>query len=477
MSISSLGVGSGLALDDLVRQLISAERQPKEARLNAREKAVDAEISALGTIKSKVSDFQDAVDTLRNGSNLNSRETTVINPSEDDDVLTADASNSALRGSYDITVQQLASGSRITTDPGAFSSSTDPLLSSGTGSLTFSVGSDNTFTVEVDDSTTLADLRELINDSAENFGVTANIIETGTNDGPRLVISSDKVGQGNDLVITNDNGNTDLDRLSTTGGTTSIDTTNIQSARNAIAIVDGIEVQSSSNEFTNTIQNVSFTVNEVSPKDSSGDQLATRLTVGFDKEGVEEDIKNFIESYNSLVDEIEKLSSYGATDEDNDGPLAGDSLLRGLQLGVSTIVGEEVQNSAVSSLFELGIELNEDGRLEIGSKDFGLGTGQSRLDDALENNFDDISTLFNNESSGIAVRLYDLVEQYSSSSGLISLRERSARDEKDSVDDAKEALELRMASFEETVRAKYVNLDRTIAQLNQTGSALFAALL
>ena len=146
MSISSLGVGSGLALDDLVRQLISAERQPKEARLNAREKAVDAEISALGTIKSKVSDFQDAVDTLRDGSNLNSRETTVINPSEDDDVLTADASNSALRGSYDITVQQLASGSRITTDPGAFSSSTDPLLSSGTGSLTFSVGSDNTFT-------------------------------------------------------------------------------------------------------------------------------------------------------------------------------------------------------------------------------------------------------------------------------------------------------------------------------------------
>ena len=50
MSISSLGVGSGLALDDLVRQLISAERQPKENRLDLREKAVDAEISALGKI-------------------------------------------------------------------------------------------------------------------------------------------------------------------------------------------------------------------------------------------------------------------------------------------------------------------------------------------------------------------------------------------------------------------------------------------
>jgi len=37
MTIQSLGVGSGLALDDLVRQLISAERTPKEQRLDARE--------------------------------------------------------------------------------------------------------------------------------------------------------------------------------------------------------------------------------------------------------------------------------------------------------------------------------------------------------------------------------------------------------------------------------------------------------
>ena len=69
------------------------------------------------------------------------------------------------------------------------------------------------------------------------------------------------------------------------------------------------------------------------------------------------------------------------------------------------------------------------------------------------------------------------MDQYSSTSGLISSRERSARDERDSVDTAREALELRMANFEQTVRLRYVNLDKTIAQLNQTGSALFAALI
>ena len=40
MTIQSLGVGSGLDLDGLVQQLISAERQPKEERLNEKEERV-----------------------------------------------------------------------------------------------------------------------------------------------------------------------------------------------------------------------------------------------------------------------------------------------------------------------------------------------------------------------------------------------------------------------------------------------------
>ena len=40
MTIQSLGVGSGLALDDLVTQLLSAEREPKEKRLNDKEEKI-----------------------------------------------------------------------------------------------------------------------------------------------------------------------------------------------------------------------------------------------------------------------------------------------------------------------------------------------------------------------------------------------------------------------------------------------------
>ena len=476
MTIQSLGVGSGLALDDLVQQLLSAERQPKEERLNAKEERIEAEISGLGKIKSKLSDFKDAVDELRSDNGINGREPTISNPSEDNDVLSAEASNSALRGSYEIVVEQLASGSRITTDAGAFTSSSDPVLTSGTGSLTFDVGGSKSFTVDVTAGMSLTALREKINNSDNNFGVTANIIDTGTGAGPRLVFSSSETGNGNDLVITNDTGAAELDRLSTAGGTNNISAANIQSAKNAVAYIDGIEVQSSSNEFENTIQNVSFEVNEVSPKDAAGDFLATKLNIGYDKEGLDKKIRDFVDNYNSLIDEIKTLTRYGESELEDDGALAGDSLLRGIQSGLASIVGDSVSSSSLGGLFQIGIEFNDDGKLEVGTTDFGLGSGEDRLEDALEDNFDEIAKLFTDPDEGIATRLHDFSKEYTSFSGLISLRERAAKDDRDDIFDERETLELRMLNYEEILRDKYLNLDQTVAQLNQTGSALLASL-
>ncbi|WP_394221922.1 flagellar filament capping protein FliD [Alteromonas gracilis] len=476
MTIQSLGVGSGLALDDLVQQLLSAERQPKEARLNAKEERIEAEISGLGQIKSKLSDFKDAVDELRSDNGINGREPTITNPSEDNDVLSAEASNSALRGSYEIIVEQLSAGSRITTDAGAFTSSSDPVLTAGSGSLTFDVGGSKSFTVDVTAGMSLTALREKINSADDNFGVTANIIDTGTGAGPRLVFSSSETGDGNDLVITNDTGAAELDRLSTTGGTANISAANIESARNAIAYIDGIEVQSSSNEFENTIQNVSFEVNEVSPKDAAGDFQATKLGIGYDKEGLDKKVRDFVDNYNALIDEIKTLTRYGESELEDDGALAGDSLLRGIQSGLASIVGDNVSSSALGGLFQIGIEFDDDGKLEIGTNDFGLGSGEDRFEDALEDNFDEIAKLFTDPDEGIATRLYEFSKEYTSYSGLISLRERAAKDDREDLYDQRETLELRMLSYEEILRDKYLNLDQTVAQLNQTGSALLASL-
>lgn len=480
MTIQSLGVGSGLALDDLVTQLLEAERTPKETALNEREDRVEAEISGLGQVKSLLSAFKDSVKKLKSDNDINGREPTITNPSEDVEIFSAEASNSALRGKYEVAVQQLASGSRVISNDGAFTSSSDQVLTSGTGSLTFNVGgSGDSFTVNVSAGMTLTQLREAINNSENNFGVNANIIDTGTAAGPRLVFTSDVTGAGNDLEIVNDTGVAELNRVATSSSNTTglIDASNISAAKNAKATIDGIAVESSENKFENTIQNVSFEAKRVSPLATDGVTYQTStLEIGYDREGLDKKIRDFVDNYNKVMKELQNLTRYGESELEDDGALAGDSLMRGIMTGLGSIVGSNVSSSALGGLFQLGVELNSDGELEIGDTDFGLGTGNERLEDALDDNFDEIAKLFTDEDQGIAVKLYDFADQYTSYSGLLSVRERAAKDDREQIYDDRERLELRMSSYEQVLRDKYLNLDQTVSRLNQTGSALLASL-
>ena len=482
MTIQSLGVGSGLALDDLVTQLLSAEREPKEQRLNDKEEKIEAEISALGQIKSKLSDFKDTVDEMRRDSDINGREPTITHPSEDKEIFTAEASNSALRGSYEIAVTELASGSRIETADAAYSESTDKVLTDGLGSTTMTFKINNTgdsFTVSVTQNMSLAQLREAINNNENNFGVNANIIDTGTaTGGAKLVFTSDVTGAGNDLVIVNDGDRGELDSLTTTDSTeTATNLSPVKSATNAKATIDGIPVESETNEFENTIQNVSFEATSVSPLDTDSiTRVTSTLEIGYDRDGLDKKIRDFVDNYNKIITDINSLTRYGESDLEEDGALAGDSMLRGISNGLASIVGSSVESSSLGSLFALGVELNSDGKLEIPATDFGLGSGDERLEAALEDNFDEIAKLFTDEEQGIAVRLYEMANEYTSYSGLITLRERAAKDDKDQIADDREAFELRMANYEQILRDRYLNLDQTVARLNQTGSALLAAL-
>ena len=483
MSIQSLGVGSGIDLESLVSQLLSAERGPKTDRLDKREETLSSEISAIGQVKSKLSDFKDILEDLQTEGNLSAREPIIENPSEDNDVLSVKPANSALPGVYQIGVSQLAKGSRIETATaveGGYSSRDDVVLSSGTADLTFKIdNSGDEFTVNVTEGTTLAQLRELINDNEDNFGVQANLINTGTADGGvKLVFTSSVSGDGNDLQIVNTNDNAEFTKLTTetsSGGASGLTIEAQNRATNAIATVDGIEVQSDTNKFDETIQSVRFDVNELSDKDTNGNVITSKVTIGFDAEGLEEKVKEFVEKFNDLHKELKKLTNYGDSDLEEDGALAGDSTVRGIQNGLASILGSNVTDSVIGSLFAMGIELTNEGELEIASTDFGLGSGSDRLKNALQDNFDDIDTLFNSEN-GIVSRLLDFTEQYTSRSGILKTREDAIKDQQESVNTDRERFELRMISYEQTLRDRYLSLDTTVARLQRSGSALFAAL-
>jgi flagellar hook-associated protein 2 len=431
MGIQSIGVGSGLDLNGLVTQLLEAESKPKYERLDKREEELDAVISGIGQLKSKMDEFKDSVDELRNSYDLQGRKAIPSHPGvdgEDEGPFTAEASNSATQGSYQITIEQLASGSRLETGDGLYTSSSDSVTGTA-DTLTFTVGSD-TFDVSVSANMTLAQLRAAINSADNNFGVNASLIDTGTADGVKLVLSSDITGTGNDLSVTDAGGN--LGNI--TGATVAT------SAQNAVAVIDGITVESSTNEFENTIENVSFEASTLSDVDYIDDSdplnpvtvyQASTLEIGADKDGLKNKITDFVDNYNSLMSEIDTLTKYGSSELEDDGALAGDYMARSIESGLSSIITGNVSSSALGTLFQIGISFDDKGKLEISeTDDFGLGSGQEMLDDALDNYYDEIAGLFSDDDEGIATQLYDYVYQYTTFGGLLRTREQSMKDEK-----------------------------------------------
>ena len=104
MSISSLGIGSGIDISSLVSQLVSAERTPQETLLSNRSSSANAELSALGRLRSSLGALKTAADNLTNADLFSS----VSASSGDEETLLVSSSTGAVAGSYDARVLQLA---------------------------------------------------------------------------------------------------------------------------------------------------------------------------------------------------------------------------------------------------------------------------------------------------------------------------------------------------------------------------------
>src|ERR1044072_9407282 len=166
--IQASGVGSGLDINSLVSQLVSAENASRSAPILRRETAATVKISALGTLKGALSTFKGALTPLRNLDVFSARKAT----SADTERFTATASSKAAAGSYDIEVLNLASAHRLASNP--FLDGGDAAI--GYGSLAITVG-DDSFDVEIaQDANTLEDIRDAINNSSDNTGVQATLL-------------------------------------------------------------------------------------------------------------------------------------------------------------------------------------------------------------------------------------------------------------------------------------------------------------
>lgn len=387
---TSAGISNGLDVKGLVEKLVAAEGDPIKMRLARKEAAIQTQLSSLGTFKSALAEFQSSTTALRDPQTLQH----IKSSSSNEDVLTVSASPGAQQGKFNIEVSQLAQAQRLASD--AYDSD---VKSIGTGKLTFQFGSVDPETkkfttdvsivpksISVDESnSTLKGVQRLINKA--ELGIQASIINDGV--GHRLVLTSELTGENRAIRIQvddDDGQSTDVFGLSSLAFDPAATLNNGKNlnvtaqAQDAHLRIDGIDVESSSNEISDVIAGVNLSITDV----TEGEPVAVQTE--FDRGAVTESIDAFVQAYNLLLDNIDDLTGYDPKTGEA-GPLSGDASIRGVAGQIRRLLGTDFSsvNSTHASLASIGIDTDRDGRLAI---------NKNKLDTAVEQNLDEVMHMF-----------------------------------------------------------------------------------
>jgi len=464
MAISSLGVGSGLDLNSLVDNLLNAERVPVESRLDKKEIKLQGELSAFGALSSSLAALQSSLDPLRD---LTEGRTA---RSSDGSVLGVSVDETANVAAYTIAVNQLA-----TNDSLASAGVTDSAAVIGEGSLTFSFGTksydgsnnydgfsvnpDKTaVTIDIDSTNnTLEGIRDAINDA--DFGVTAVIVNDGGSDPYRLLLTSDDTGAENGINIAVNTTSGDLSGFAYdyNGGTPVTNMVQTVSAQDAEITLNGLDISSSTNTFTEALPGVTLEVKKISASPVS-------VGVNLDEGSAKEALTGFVETFNGLIENLDALSKYNP-DTQEASILTGDSLVRSLKSTmrnqIITQFGDDA--AAIKTFVDLGIKTGADGKLSIDSE---------ILDEALNNNFDGVIAFAN--TAGEAVDT--VADSYLGPGGTINSRQESLRSGIDQIFDDRAALNTRLTLLESSLVKKYTALDTLLSGLQSTSNFITSQL-
>lgn len=474
---SITGLGSGLDINSIVSAMVAAEKAPKQNQITALTKDTSAQITALGSVKGAISDFQTALAQLNSADSFQGRTTT----SSNSQLLSATATKDAGIGSYQVEVKQLAQGSKIAL--GAVPANGSQAATFGKGSVTIKVGDTALPNIVVDSSNnTLAGLRDAINKAGKDQGVSATIVTDSQ--GSRLVLNSTKMGDGNDLSVSvsgdDGSGSASLTSLAFTPSAAPSDPSVIDPpvpgdpaaarmltrAKSAELTIDGLQVSSDSNSVDTAIEGVTLKLTGLTETNKP-----LTVSVANDETGVKGNIKKFVDAYNKLVGVIKQQTNVTTVGEDKApvaGPLVGDATVRSL---LSTVRNELVSTqgdstSGVRVLADLGVTTKQDGTLSLDS---------TKLDKAVSSNFPDISKLFVGDN-GLASRLDSKLDAYTQSGGVLELRNKALQSTLNSADKQQADLDRRISDLQDRLMKQFNAMDSLVGSLQSTASSLTSQL-
>jgi flagellar hook-associated protein 2 len=447
---TSTGLGSGLAITDIVTSLVDSDKYAKQTQITNQTTLTTTKLSGVATLKSALDAFQTAM------TNLGSTTTPAFNgfsaTSSATNYVTATTTNSAVAGTYAMEVTQLATSSSVA------SASFDTAAASAIPSGTLNITQNGTTTkIDIPDNSTLQAVRDLVNAKTSTSGVSANIITDST--GSRLVFGSTKTGVGSDITT-----DSTISGLTIAAGD-ALDTSSATSAgRIGDAPVDGsmtiggLTITSSTNTYSSALTGVNITAVALGK---------STVTVAGNTDGLKTSLQTFVDAYNTVVKTITSLTKATA-DENGDltvaAAMTGDSLPRNLLATLRQQLITPGPGSKLSTLAQLGIQTAQsDGTLSFNSTKFTAAMNDKSLGSEVQELFSGTDS-----TNGLLARMSNVLTPYTETGGILADRTTALNKTSSELTAQQAVLDLRVANLTATLTAKYNAMDLLVGQMKAT---------
>ncbi|MEQ6280388.1 flagellar filament capping protein FliD [Kluyvera huaxiensis] len=453
-SISSLGIGSGLKLGDILDSLTAAEKATLTP-ITKQQSSYTSKLSAYGTMKSALEAFQTANTALGKADLFTATTTTSSSTA-----FSATTTGNAIAGKYTIKITQLAQAQTLTStstqkDSKAAIATSDSVLTIQQG------GGKKPVTIDISAAnSSLTGVRDAINNA--KAGVSASVINVGNGE-YRLSITSNDTGKDNGMTlsVSGDSALQSFMGYDGTGGGMKESVT----AQNAELTVNNVAIENSSNTISDALEDITLNLNDV----TTGNQT---LTITQDNTKAQTAIKDWVTAYNALQDTFSSLTKYTAVDPGADaqstsnGALIGDTTLRTIQTQLKSALSNTASSSAFKTLAQIGITSDP-------------STGQLKIDDtkltaALKKDSADVGQLIvgDGKKTGITTNIGSNLTSWLSSTGIIQAAKDGVSKTLNKLtkdyNAASDIIDQKVARY----KAQFTQLDVLMSSLNNTSSYL-----
>lgn len=450
---------SGMSAAQFAQQLIGADRAGKDTLYKGKLTNSKTQLDAYTLLENNMKKMATKLSEI-GGNATKGKIATVTGENA-----TATVKSDAPKGNYDLSVHKLAQAHQLTK-----SYASENELLPATGVISIQVGSDPTKRMDIDLATinggaaiSVSQLRDVINKQVGNPGVQASLVRTGNQ--IEFMLSSKESGVANQVKVEFNGADWGM--------------TERRAAQDAELTLNGIDITSSSNYLENVVDGVSLELVKVH---AAGD--SSMIKVADDFEANKKTVKDFVDSFNSLMTQINQLtrsmgvkaSDSSSSDKDKDkdkedkttavseaqiGVLKGDTSLRLLQSRLRDSVFTTASNGM--RLSDIGIEIGRDGKLKI---------DDAKLTDSFKSDPEKVQAMFTGEGSYVK-NVEKTLKPFTQFNGYIDQKQEALNKQIKSVNDSMDRHNYQMNQKYQIYLTQFTAMEATINQFS-AASGLFS---